>query len=169
MRRIQTLATAVTPDTSEFCLEGCVLYDPFTQWGSNGKKGHFSAPGAPAWALTPVPFLSGICSTACSLSCQGIFFGLLEATVLLTSTGNSTGLRPQLTPSQGSLPPLTRKPGHATAAAAVSLAIQGLEPLGSNYLHDSEQKEGVISVWTQDVTLLRQCNGLHQREIYVST
>lgn len=110
MRRIETLDTAVIPDTSKFCLERSVFYGPFTNETKVVTKVLCSTWHS-CWGLTPNLSHDGICHSACSLSCQGIFFCLLEAIILLTQWANP-GSDLNLLPSSGQLPLLLKKLGH---------------------------------------------------------
>lgn len=102
MRRIETLDTAVIPDTSKFCLGRSVFYSPFTNEAEVVTKVLCSTWHC-CWGLTPNLSHDGICHGACSLSCQGIFFCLLEAIILLTQWA-TWGSDLNLLPPQGSSP-----------------------------------------------------------------
>lgn len=111
------------------------------------------------WGLTSNLSHDGICHSACSLSCQGIFFCLLEAIILLTQWA-TPGSDLNLLPSPGQLPLLLKKLGHTiTSISSFPVTQYPYNPGLEEQLSVQEwSKEGAFSAWAHDVTFLRQWN-----------
>lgn len=149
MRRIWMLDPAGTPDTSTFCLEGSVLHGPFINEAEMVRKVIFST-WCSCWGLTPNPSHSGTCHIARSFSCH--LLQPLRSHNTANSMGNATKLTPQPDPLSRTAPTSPQKtkehlhqrqqfpPGHSTPH---NLGFK--EPLGSNYLHQGDQKKGAVS------------------------
>lgn len=119
------------------------------------------------WGLTPKPAHDGICQGACSLSCQSIFFCLLEAIILLTQWATQTSTGPT---SPGQLSLLLKRLGHTiTSISSFPLTQNPYNPEFEEQLSAQEwsKEEGFFS-------LSPRCHGakamkFQQREISVPT